>query len=72
MSSKTHERLFCEVCGSNIGVTLTDEPDKIYVSMSAIDGDPPRPPAYHIFVASKAPWHEITDDAPQHDGFPPD
>ncbi len=71
-SSKTHERLFCEVCGSNIGVTLSDEPDMIYVSMSAIDGDPPRPPAYHIFVGSKAPWHDITDDAPQHDEFAPD
>ena len=71
-SSKTHERLFCEVCGSNLGVTLTDEPDMIYLSMSAIDGDPPRPPAYHIFVGSKAPWFEITDDAPQHDEFAPD
>ena len=24
-------------------------------------------PAHHIFVASKAPWHEITDDLPQYD-----
>jgi hypothetical protein len=64
-SSATHERLFCKVCGSNIGVTLDEYPEIIYVSMSAIDGDPARPPAYHIFVGSKAPWHEINDDAPQ-------
>jgi hypothetical protein len=25
-----------------------------------------RSPAFHIFVGSKAPWHEITDDLPQH------
>ena len=71
-SSATHERLFCSVCGSSIGVTLEDEPDMIYLAMSAIDGDPPRPPAYHIFVGSKAPWHEITDDAPQYDRFGPE
>lgn len=64
-SSASHERLFCKVCGSNIGVMVDDELDMIYVSMSAIDGDPALPDAYHIFVASKAPWHEINDDAPQ-------
>ncbi len=71
-SSATHERLFCSVCGSNIGVTLDDEPGVIYLSMSAIEGDPPHPPAYHIFVGSKAPWYEIADDAPQHETFPSD
>ena len=25
--------------------------------------------AYHIFVGSKAPWHEITDNHPQHMKF---
>lgn len=27
-------------------------------------------PQRHIFVGSKAPWHAILDDLPQHDGFP--
>lgn len=71
-SSNTHQRLFCSNCGSNILVALDTEPDALYVAMSIIDGDPPRPPGYHIFVGSKAPWHEITDDLPQHDEFPPD
>ena len=71
-SSDTHERTFCSTCGSNIAVATTDEPDELYVSMSAIDGDPERPPAYHIFVASKAPWHEILDDLPQFDEYSPD
>jgi hypothetical protein len=26
----------------------------------------------HVFAASKAPWHEITDDLPRFDAFPPD
>ena len=65
-SSATHERTFCRICGSNNGVTLDDEPEAIYLSMSAIDGDPPRPPGYHIYVGSKAPWHEIRDDLEQY------
>ena len=71
-SSGTHQRVFCTICGSNVLVGLETEPETYYVSMSMIDGDPPRPPAYHIFVGSKAPWHEITDDLPQHDAFPPE
>jgi hypothetical protein len=27
-------------------------------------------PSAHIFVASKAAWHEITDDLPQYPEFP--
>jgi len=69
-SSDSHQRLFCSVCGSNILVALDSEPDDFYVSMSMIDGDPPRPPGYHIYVGSKAPWHEITDDLPQYDTEP--
>ena len=69
-SSDTHQRFFCSVCGSNIGVTLDTEPEEMYVSMSAIEGDPPRPEGYHIFVGSKAPWHEIADKLEQHETFP--
>ncbi len=71
-SSDTHQRVFCSICGSNVLVGLKSEPETYYVSMSMIDGDPPRPPAYHIFVGSKAPWHEISDDLPQHDAFAPE
>ena len=31
----------------------------------AILDDPPMRPACHVFVGSKAPWFEITDDLPQ-------
>ena len=69
-SSSTHERVFCSICGSNILVALTDEPDAIYLSMGAIEGNPPHPEGYHIYVGSKAPWHEINDDLKQHDTEP--
>ena len=71
-SSGNHNRVFCSVCGSNILVELTDYPDELFLSMSAIEGDPPRPTGYHIYVGSKAAWHEITDDLQQHDTEPPD
>jgi hypothetical protein len=33
--------------------------------------NPPVRPACHTFVASKAPWFDITDDLPQYSGYPP-
>jgi len=69
-SSDSHKRIFCANCGSNILVALDQEPDVLYLSMSTIEGDPPRPQGYHIYVGSKAPWHEISDDLEQHDTEP--
>ncbi len=66
-SSESHDRVFCGVCGSNILVGLADEPASLYLSMSAIEGDPPRPRGYHIYAGSKAAWHEINDDLEQFD-----
>ena len=71
-SSDSHRRSFCSNCGSNILVALDQEPDALYLSMSAIEGDPPRPQGYHIYVGSKAPWHEISDDLEQYDTEPPE
>ena len=51
-------------------VALTEEPEIYYLSMSTIEGNPTLPPGYHIFVGSKAPWHEINDDLDQHDAEP--
>jgi hypothetical protein len=31
----------------------------------AIEGDPGIKPESHIFIGSKAPWHEINDNLPQ-------
>ena len=66
-SSPSHERVFCSICGSNILVALDSEPDDYYMALGTIDGDPVLPEGYHIFVGSKAPWHEIHDDLEQYE-----
>ena len=66
-SSESHDRIFCGKCGSNILVALDDDTENFYLSMSTLEGDPPRPAGYHIFVGSKAPWHEICEDLVQYE-----
>ena len=69
-SSAFNDRVFCSNCGSNIMVATKKEPEFLYLSMSTIDGDPPRPEGYHIYVGSKAAWHDIDDDLQQYDAEP--
>ena len=64
-SSESHDRIFCGECGSNILVALDGDTENFYLSMSTLEGDPPRPAGYHIYVGSKAAWHEICDDLVQ-------
>ncbi len=71
-SSHDHERVFCGTCGSNILVRVEGYADVLYLSMGAVEGNPKLPEAYHIFVGSKAPWHEITDASVQYDEAPPE
>ena len=70
-SSESHARVFCKNCGSNILVELESEPDALYVAMGSMEGNPACPPGYHIYVGSKAPWHEITDELPRYETEPP-
>lgn len=71
-SSEKNDRVFCDTCGSLLLTVTAPEPDDFYVAMGTMDGDPPRPPGYHIFVGSKADWYEISDDLPQFDTFSDD
>lgn len=71
-SSEKNTRWFCSICGSTIGVDSKPYPETIYLSMSAVEGNPGRPEGYHIYVGSKAPWHEITDNLKQYVGDVPD
>ena len=69
-SSPAHTRGFCRVCGSSL-----PDPDPaaatFFLPAGTLDDDPGPRPAAHIFVASKAPWFEISDELPQFDEFPP-
>lgn len=71
-SSESHARVFCGNCGSNILTSLESEPESLYLAMGTVDGNPELPPAYHIFVASKAPWYRFDDQSPHYDTLPDD
>lgn len=60
---------FCRVCGSSLG--LPSHGKLISLALGTLDKDPGVRPEYHIFVGSKAAWHDITDTLPQHNAWPP-
>lgn len=61
-------RSFCGRCGSVTPIGATD--GLAFAPVGNFDDDPGERPAAHIFVASKAPWFEITDDLPRFDTYP--
>jgi hypothetical protein len=64
-SSRAEVRTFCRVCGATLATYLGDPPEEIGLPLGTLDEDPAVRPSAHIFVASKAPWFEITDDLPR-------
>ena len=64
-SSRVLTRTFCGRCGTKLPVRWQDE---VQMPAAALEGDLGVRPSKHIFVASKAPWHEICDSLPQHAG----
>jgi hypothetical protein len=43
----------------------------VLIPAGSVDTSLRSPTAVHIYVGSKAPWHDITDSAPQFDEMPP-
>jgi len=66
-SSDEGSRSFCRKCGSNLPMMAGDQ---VYVPAGLLDGDPRVRTSAHLFVASKADWVEIVDDATQYDSYP--
>jgi hypothetical protein len=60
---------FCRLCGSSLG--LPEEGRLASIAIGTLDADPGVRPAYHMFVGSKAPWHQISDQLPQYEAWPP-
>ncbi|MEP6941259.1 MAG: GFA family protein [Rudaea sp.] len=58
-------RMFCKHCGSPLFSRRDSVPDLIRVRIGSLDTQFADKPAMHIFVASKATWFDIHDDAPQ-------
>ncbi|SRR6266571_4268780 len=54
----------CAKCGSLL-FSVVREGAYVHVALGSLVDDPTIRPGGHIFVGSKAPWFEITDDLPQ-------
>lgn len=59
----------CGVCGSLL-FSVVREGAYVHVAMGSLVDMPSLQPTKHIFVGSKAPWFEITDDLPQLEEYP--
>ncbi|MEW6270840.1 MAG: GFA family protein [Thermodesulfobacteriota bacterium] len=70
-SSEQVARTFCGTCGANLQFVHDAVPDALWIAVASLDDDPGLRPEAHIFAASSAPWHEITDGLPRHDEYPP-
>jgi len=69
-SSAEVTRTFCKRCGSTLQFVHAKRPGSFALALGTLDEDPGIRPSRHIFVGSKAPWFEISDDLPQHDVRP--
>jgi hypothetical protein len=58
----------CAECGSFL-FSVVREGGYVHVTMGSLIDEPTIRPRHHIFVGSKAPWFEITDDLPQFDEY---
>lgn len=58
----------CKKCGSML-FSVVREGQYVHVALGSLVDVPSIRPSAHIFVGSKAPWHLITDQLPQHQEF---
>ena len=68
-SSPGFFRCFCGRCGSVVPGDPAEA--RVFAPAGNFDDDPVARPVAHIFVASSATWHEITDSLPRFDTYPP-
>ena len=61
----------CVRCGSLLFSVVRDG-EYAHVAMGSLIDKPSIVPSMHIHTASKAPWHQITDNLPQHAQLPPE
>ena len=58
----------CSICGSFLFSVVRDGA-YVHVAMGSLVEAPSIRPTEHIFVGSKAPWFDITDDLPQFEEY---
>lgn len=60
---------FCRHCGSSL-FSEKRSSGKLNLRLGILNEAPSQRPGFHLFVGSKAPWHEITDALPQFETRP--
>ncbi len=68
-SSPGERKGFCSECASSLFTKFDANPDVLGFPLGTLDTDPDVKAMRHVFVGSKAPWFDITDDLPQHDKY---
>jgi hypothetical protein len=58
----------CAICGSLL-YSVVRNGEYVHVALGSLADEPTIRPSEHIFVGSKAPWFEITDDLPQNEEY---
>ncbi|MFM0034715.1 GFA family protein [Paraburkholderia strydomiana] len=58
----------CKTCGS-LMFSVVRNAEFVHVTLGTLADTPTIRPTAHIFVGSKAAWHDITDQLPQHEEF---
>jgi hypothetical protein len=64
------DRFFCSHCGSQLYSQRAATPEKMRVRLGTLDDPITEKVKMHIFVGSKAEWHEIQDEATQYQERP--
>ncbi len=64
-------RHFCRHCGSP-APNAQPEMGMAFIPVGLLQDDPGMRPQSHLFANSKAPWHVIADELPQHASYPPE
>ena len=62
-SSPGAKRMFCKNCRSPIAGSSESMKDSLFINLGSLDDDPGVRPSVHMFVGSKAPSYEITEQA---------
>lgn len=57
----------CMACGSLL-YSVVNDGTFVHVALGTVVDEPSIRPTAHIFVGDKAPWFEIADGLPQHQG----
>jgi hypothetical protein len=68
-SSPGEHKGFCRECGSSLLTRFDQNPEVVGFPLGTLDTDPGVKAGRHVFVGSKAPWFEITDQLPQHEEY---